>query len=114
MLSCPAMAEVLLDKITSVVIHDGDEEEVYICLNSEIAWAKAANVMIAWLGDLRDNYSVGDEELSELKAQIESHDYAGAAETWNDLTNGDQYFQVDMAVVLSEEPEPVWPPGIGV
>jgi hypothetical protein len=104
-----AMSEVKLSELTAVVIHDGDEEEVYICLNSEIAWAKAGNQMMAWLGDLQSNYLAEDEELRWLKEKIENHDYAGAAEMWNEMTNGDQYFQVDTAAVLTTEPQPTWP-----
>jgi hypothetical protein len=103
------VAKVDMDKVTTAVIHDGDEEAVYICSDSETAWRKVGNQMIMWLPSMRAAWGPDEDALLALKDHIEKHEYAEAAELWDQITNGEQHFEVDMAEVVMSETEPVWP-----
>lgn len=109
-----AVSAIQVDKVTTAVIHSGDEEEVFICADSETAWKKVANWMLAGLGTMRADWGPEESDLVSFKEAIERKDYAEAAELWDEMTNGEQHFEVDRAEVLMAEKEPVWPAGIEI
>jgi hypothetical protein len=107
-------AQVDLDKVTTAVIHDGDEEEVYICLDSETAWKKVANQMIRWLPKMIAEWGPEAEDLASFKEMVEKHEYSEAAELWNEMTNGEQHFEVDASALIVTQESPVWPAEIEI
>ena len=103
-----------VSKVTTAVIHDGDTEESYICADSEVAWRKVANQMMEWLPRMIADWGPQERELADFKEMIEKHEYSDAAGLWDEMTNGEQHFEVDSSSVLLEEKEPVWPAGLEI
>ena len=96
-------------RLTQVTMHEGDEVYTWVASSESVAWAKVAAAIIERMPYISSNWGIGREDAQALIQAFSAGAYDELAEVADQMTNGELYFSVEAAEVLTETPELLTP-----